>query len=176
MAQDEGDITAILELLEGHNLPEKKLENLKELGRLQLSYLPGTTLSDLPLVQPSGDTIAIKKVVKQPTIIFLWSIYSRDHKQYHKLIDEMKAKYPEINFVGINMDIGETSKWQLALQKFGYDPEQEYQLARTRIRKEFFNYYLNKLLFLDSQGKVIIGDVFINSPQFENRILEFLNQ
>jgi hypothetical protein len=176
MAREEGDITAIMELLEGHGLPKKELENLEQLGRLQISYLPGRTVSELPLLKPSGDTITFNKVVKRPTILFLWSIYSRDHQDYHKLINQMRQKYPEIDFIGLNMDIGEVSKWQLALQRYGYDPELEYQVGRTRIRKEFFNYYLNKLLFLDSQGKVIIGDAFINSPQFESRILEFLNQ
>ena len=82
--------------------------------------------------------------------------------------------------MGINIDIGETSSWRNALLKYRYDLEHEYQLDEIRIQgrevgSEVFKSYLNKLLFLDEGGTVVIGDAFINSPDFESRILEFLN-
>ena len=52
----------------------------------------------------------------------------------------------------------------------------EFQLDDTRIGKDAFQYYLNKSLFLNASGEVVFGDAYINSPEFETRILELLNQ
>lgn len=176
MAHKREEIVDILDLLEEEGYPEKDLEDMKQLGNIQLAYLPGTQLRNLPLLNSSGEEVEFEKVVDMPTIIFLWSLYSKDHEENHEIVQGLRKKYPEINFIGINTDIGETQAWKNILNRFGYDQSKEFQLGNTRIKKEFFQYYLNKLLFLDASGKVIIGDAFINSPEFENRILEFLNK
>lgn len=176
MAKEEEEITEILDLLEEEGYPEQDLQDMEQLGDIQTAYLPGTRLENVPLIKKNGEKADFEKVVNQPTIIFLWSMYSEDQVENHKLVQNLRKKYPEINFIGINMDIGETAAWKNALDRFGYDKNKEFQLGPTDIKKEFFQYYLNKLLFLDASGKVIIGDAFINSPEFESRILEFLNR
>lgn len=175
-ADDEDEILDILDLLEEESYPEEDLQDMKQLGRIQSIYLPGSQLEDFPLLNIEGEREKFGDVFNQSTIVFLWSIYAQDHLSNHKLVQNLREKYPEINFIGVNMDIGETDAWQQTVQRFGYDPSKEYQLAITRVKKEFFQYYLNKLLFIDSSGKVIIGDAFVNSPEFESRILEFLNR
>ena len=176
MARDRKEIISIIELLDEKGLPDEELDKMKQLGTVQLAYLPGTTLEGIPLLTTEGDEVTSDEVISKPTIIFLWSIYSGDHQDDHKLIQQLREKYPEIDFVGINLDVDEPAKWKMAVDKYGYNPDYEFQLRPTGIKKEFFQYYLNKLLFLDVSGKVVIGDAFINSPEFESRILEFLNK
>lgn len=176
MAKSKEDIFAIIKKLKENGYPEDGIKAMNQLGSIQLAYLPGTTLKNVPIININGDSIPFNRIIRKPTIIFLWSIYKPEHKQDHELIQELRVKYPEINFVGINMDVGETAAWKIAFQKYGYNKDFEYQLGPTSINKKFFQYYLNKLLFLDASGKVIIGDAFINSPEFESRILEFLNR
>lgn len=175
MAKSREDILATIEKLKENGYSEEGIKDMKQLGSIQMAYLPGTTLKNVPIIDTKGDSIPFSQIIRKPTIIFLWSIYKSEHKQDHELIQELRLKYPEINFVGINMDEGETAAWRIAVQKYGYNKDFEYQIGPTRIDKKFFQYYLNKLLFLDASGKVIIGDAFINSPEFESRILEFLN-
>ena len=175
MAKSREDILSIIDKLKENGYSKEGIKDMKQLGSIQLAYLPGTTLKNVPIIDTKGDSIPFNEIIRKPTIIFLWSIYKSEHKQDHELIQELRLKYPEINFVGINMDEGETAAWRIAVQKYGYNKDFEYQIGPTRINKRFFQYYLNKLLFLDASGKVIIGDAFINSPEFESRILEFLN-
>lgn len=170
------EITEVLDLLEEENYPAKDLEDLKQLGKIQTIYLPGSQLKDFPLLNSKEERVKFDEVFNKSTIVFLWSMYSQDHQNNHKFVQTLRKKYPEINFIGVNMDIGETDAWLKAVQMFGYDQSKEYQLATTHVKKDFFQYYLNKILFLDASGKVIIGDIFINSPEFERRILEFLNR
>ena len=176
MAQTREGILDVIDLMEEVGYTEDDLEDLKQLGSIQLAYLPGTTLSNVPLINTNGNAEPFENILEKPTIIFLWSIYNTRHKEDHQLIRELRKKYPEINFIGVNLDVGEVSAWRIAVKKYGYDESKEFQLGSTRVEKRFFKYYLNKLLFLDSSGKVIIGDAFINSPDFESRILEFLNR
>lgn len=176
MAKDQEDITQVIALLEEMGYHEEGIDDMKQLGRIQTSYLPGATIKNIPLVNNEGNKIAFHDIIEKPTIIFPWSIYNERHISDHALVRAFRKKYPEINFIGLNLDVGETPSWRMAVQKYGYDKESEFQLGQTGIDRKFFKYYLNKLLFLDSSGKVIIGDAFINSPDFESRILEFLNQ
>lgn len=176
MAHERDEIIEVLDLLQEEGYPEEDLDDMTQLGNIQLAYLPGTQLETVPLLDSKGEAVKFKKVVTRPTIVFLWSMYSKDQAENHKLIKNLRVKYPEINFIGINVDVGETSAWKNTLDRFGYDHSKEFQLGATQIKKDFFQYYLNKLLFLDPSGKVIIGDAFINSPEFESRILEFLNK
>ena len=176
VAKSRENIVEIIDLLEEKGYPEEELHNLRQLGTIQLAYLPGTSLENVPLLDTEGREINFKEAVSRPTIIFLWSIYSDDHQTDHDIIDEMRKKYPEIDFVGINLDLNELSSWKIAVQKYGYDPKNEFQLNSSGIGKKFFEHFYNKLLFLDKDGKVVIGDAFINSPEFESRILEFLNK
>ena len=176
LAKSQEDIQKIIEELRKSGYPEERIKDMEQLGAIQLAYLPGTTLRNVPLINTQGDSVPFQKVLNKPTIIYLWSIYKTGHQKENKLIQELRKKYPEVNFVGINLDIGETNPWRIAVQKYNYNKNFEYQLGKTRIEKRFYQYYLNKLLFMDSTGKVIIGDAFINSPEFESRILEFLNR
>lgn len=176
VAKSQEDIHAILDALEKNGFSEKEIKDMEQLGTVQLAYLPGTEINNIPLINMQGDTIPSLKVVKRPTIIFLWSIYKEEHQKDHKLIEDLRRKYPEIDFIGVNLDIGETNAWRIAVQKYNYNKDFEYQLGKTRIEKRFFQYYLNKLIFLDNKARVIIGDAFLNSPEFESKILEFLNR
>ena len=176
MAKDKQDIISTIELLSKKGLSDEKIEEMKQLGAIQLAYLPGTTLEGIPLLTTEGKKVVSSEVISKPTIIFLWSIYSSDYHENHQLIERLQEKYPEVDFVGINLDIDEFPKWKMAVDKYGYSPENEFQLGQTAIKKEFFQYYINKILFLDADGKVVMSDTFINSPEFESRILEFLNQ
>lgn len=176
MANTREEMIAVLDLLKELKYDEDDLKDLRQMATIQLAYLPGTTLGTARLIDIKGEQVTLDRVVNKPTIIFLWSLFNRNHQKDHETIRELRKKYPEINFVGVNVDVGETADWQKAVQENGYNIQREFKLGQTQINKKFFQYYLNKLLFLDASGKVVIGDAFINSPDLENRILEFLNK
>lgn len=176
MAKNQEEILEIIALLEENGYPEEGVSDMKQLGSIQLAFLPGTIIRDVPLINNENDSIPFKDIIEKPTIIFLWSIYHERHISDHELVKEYRKKYPEINFIGINLDVGEVTAWRMAVQKYGYSKENEFQLGPTEIDRKFFKHYLHKLLFLNASGKVIIGNAFINAPEFESRILEFLNQ
>lgn len=175
MSKSQSQIDQILQLLESKGYPEDDLENLSQLGSIQVAYLPGTRIQNVSLHTFEGDSISIKKIYTKPTVVFLWSVYHERHTRDHEKIQDLREKYPEINFVGINIDVGEPSVWKNAIQKNNYNREQNFQLGDTGIERRFFDYYLGKLVFLDKTGEVIVGNMHFDSSQLESRILEFMN-
>lgn len=177
MAGDTEEIDNILNLMKDKGYTEEELKKLNDVGRVQLAYLPGRNIGKVPLLDTNGSQLSYNEVTNKPAVIFLWSIYSQEnHRQSHRTIQELRRKYPGIAFIGVNVDPGETSQWINTVKNFGYDENGEYQLARSSIDQETFRYYLNKVLLVTGSGEVYKGDAYINSPEFESRILELLNQ
>lgn len=152
------------------------------LGNIQLAFIPGINIGNVPVVTSEGDTLRTRNLINNYTMVYLWSIYAPNHhKKQHDKIQELRKKYPEVDFVGLNIDIGETSAWMNALQKYDYLTDSEYQLAKIQIlgryvKSEVFKPYLDKLLFLDPTGTVVWGKGQLDSPELESNLLEFLNQ
>ncbi|HET8837970.1 MAG TPA: hypothetical protein VFM82_03145 [Flavobacteriaceae bacterium] len=170
-------IDSTLQLLSKLSYEEKGLEELGKLADVQRSYFIGNNISDKKLIDFEGHKISIKKLLNKPTITFSWSLYNEDdYKNKHEKISELRRKYPEINFIAINIDDGETEAWKRVVTKNRYDPNFEYQNRGTGDKKELYRNYLNKVLFINRKGEIVFGDIPLDSPNFEGYILEFLNQ
>ena len=174
-AKSREDIISILQELKAQNLTEDKLDEMRQLGTIQLAYLPGTSLSNAPLINMMGELTNLEEVVSRPTVLYLWSIYNKNYRDEHKLINNYRKKYPEVDFIGINLDLLEEPAWRVAVRQNGYDPNNQFQLATTTINKHFFTYFLDKMLFLNASSEVVVGDIYLTSPEFESQLLEFLN-
>ncbi|WP_156879212.1 TlpA family protein disulfide reductase [Salinimicrobium xinjiangense] len=175
-ASSRENIISILNELKNQDLPEEDLDEMRQLGSIQLAYLPGTSLGNVRLLNMDGQFVTMDSIIKKPSIIYLWSVYKLGHVEEHQDIAKYRKKYPEIDFIGVNLDVSEEPAWRVAVRNNFYDPEFAYQLAPTRINKQFFDYYLDKVLFINSSGEVVSGDIYLGSSQFETKILEFINQ
>ncbi|GHA37356.1 hypothetical protein GCM10007103_18400 [Salinimicrobium marinum] len=176
MAKERQEIVNILDLLKEKSYPEEMLEKMVQTGNLQLAYLPGMNVTDITILNTSGEEKKYSQITSKPSIIFLWSIYSpQNHKKNHRKMAELRKRYPEIDFIGVNIDTGEYDKWISTIGESGYEKKYEFQL-NYNLEKDIFQNYLNKSLFIDKNNVVVTGDAFIHSPDFESRIVEFLNQ
>lgn len=176
MAKSRESIISILQTLQEQNISEEDLDEMRQLGTIQLAFLPGIALSQVPLVNMKGELENFESVVNKPTIVFLWSINREGHIEQHRKVNQLRKKYPEIDFIGVNLDVGEEPSWRVAVRQHNYPLENEYQLGPTRIQNEFFGYYIEKILFLNPSAEVVKGDIFLSSPEFESHLVEFLNQ
>ncbi|HET8885808.1 MAG TPA: hypothetical protein VFM70_05585 [Salinimicrobium sp.] len=171
-----GQLDSILALLKQENLPEKKFRNLQIFAAIQNVYMPGKNLPGVDLVNFKKERIKMTEIVKRPTVFYNWSIHDSQHyMETLGIINTLREKYPQIDFIGLNIDSEEVSPWLETMKSNGFIPSKEYQLTAIPIDKNFLKYFLNKLLFVDSTGKVIMGDVQLTTPQIEARIEKFLN-
>jgi hypothetical protein len=97
-------------------------------------------------------------------------------KWQHKLIASLREKYPEINFLGVNIDSESIGVWREVINMYGFSREWEFRLEAPEVNRNLLKNYLNKLIFINPQGEIINGKAQLNTPNFERQILEFLNK
>lgn len=176
MAEEREEMVSILTLLARKGYSREGREELRQLGTIQLAFLPGMTMTNIPVLDHTGKKLSFADIISKQTILYIWSVNSPEQsKDLHSVMNRFQKKYPEIDFIGINIDVGRISEWQTALRENSLDVNREYQLDKTSIEDELFRYYLNKIIFLDANGEVIVGDSSYNAPEFEDRIQQFLN-
>lgn len=176
MAKSREDIISILGVLEDLEVSEADIEEMRRLGAIQLAFLPGTSLQNVRLLNFKGQLLEINEIIEKPTVIYLWSAYRENYFNEKEIIKEYREKYPEIDFIGINLDVDEEPAWRVAVRENSFDPQFQYQVGPTKIENEFYHYYLDKTLLVNSSFEVVRGDIYLNSPDFESKMLEFLNQ
>ncbi len=175
MAERESRLDSVLNLLERIDYPN--IKSARELAEIQKNYFVGNSLKNLQAQGTDGEIITYDQVIKKPTITYAWSIYAPAHHRWqHQIIADLKKKYPELNFVGVNIDLGEREEWLRTIETFGYDKDSEYQIVRRTHSKETYKKYLNKVIFVNTDAVIVRGDIQFGSPEFEQDILEFLNQ
>jgi hypothetical protein len=92
------------------------------------------------------------------------------------IIKNLQFKYPEVDFIGINLDMGDPDKWIEVIKNNSFDPKLQFQATNIRVDENLLKNYLNKLIFMDAKGTIIRGDLQINTPDLEKKILEFISQ
>jgi len=169
-------IDSVLNILSELDFNGKNLPDLKQMGEIQKSLLPGNNIGNLPLVTLKDEIVQLKDISNKPIVTYHWSLEAPEHyKWQHTIINNLRQKYPELEFVGINIDEDSKQAWKNTVQAYDMNMKREFKLNSPSINMNLLKNYLNKLIFLDSNGKIINGEAQINTPNFERQILEFLN-
>ena len=175
MAERESRLDSVLNLLE--RIDYSNLESARHLAKIQKTYFIGNSIKDVMAENTEGELIKYGDVISRPTITYAWSLYAPAHHRWqHRIIKDLKRKYPELDFLGVNIDLGEREEWLRTLETFEYDKKEEFQIAQRTATKETYKKYLNKVLFVSPDGTIVRGDLQFGSPEFEDEILEFLNK
>jgi hypothetical protein len=98
----------------------KKNEVLKIGNAIQLLNV-GKKLPSVNLVSPDGKTTTSDAVITKNSVVFFWTEKLTSHLlSAHKKVLALKAKYPNYNFIAINLD-SDTNKWKELLPKYKFD-------------------------------------------------------
>ena len=175
MAEKESTIDSILKLLQ--KIDYSNMESARHLANIQETFFVGNSIKEMNAETTEGKVIKYGDIIDKPTIFYAWSLYAPAHHRWqHSIIQDLKKKYPELDFIGVNMDLGEKEEWLRTLETFGYNKQNEYQISRRVGSKETYKKYLNKILFVSPDATIVRGDIQFGSPEFEEDILEFLNK
>lgn len=176
-SQSTEDLFAVLELLKDINYSGNRIEDLRQMAGIQNSLLPGNNIGELKLLNTKRDTVQLKHISTKPKITYHWTINSPGHfKWQHEKIEALRKKYPEVDFIGINIDKNNFSEWNSILNSHSRNKNFEYKLNILMINEDLLRNYLYKMIFLDPNGEIVRGDVSLNTFDHETRILEFLNR
>lgn len=175
-AQNAENIQAILDLLAKMEYTGARETDLRQMAVIQRELLPGKNLGNLKILTTSRDTVLLKSVSRNPMITYYWSVNSQGHHKWqYRIIKDLREKYPEIDFIGINIDKDQFGPWVNVISNNSYNPEFEFKLINIKLENNMLKNYLNKIIFIERSGIIARGDAQLNTPDIETKILEFIS-
>ncbi len=176
-SKNQQQIRNIIDHLKEIDYSGNRIEDLRQMADIQNALLPGNNLGKLKLLNINKDTVEIRQISNKPKITYQWSVNSRNHYKWQQTrINDLKEKYPEIDFIGINIDKDQFEEWNTIVKNKKSPNNLEFKLSTIAINEVLLNNYLNKMLFLDSSGTIIKGNTKMNSLDLETSIVEFLSE
>jgi hypothetical protein len=116
----------------------------------------GNDLADLLLKNDTDSEVMLGAIVAKPSIIYYWSSKDETYNmQVHLTVADLRKKYPEFDFIGINTDEGNSINWRNTLSSMGLETKNEYQVASDN------NYNLSNVLKGSKRAILIDEDLTI---------------
>lgn len=176
-SQKKDNIDSILSHFERTDYSGNMQKEINTMAKNQLNFLPGNNLAERTYLNMSGDTVKYKNITNKPSITYRWTSRNpSQHKKQHEIISQLRIKYPEVDFIGVNLDKDVSDDWKKAIYNNFYNTKYELKSLNISVHKNVINQYLNKLIFMDDKGNIVRGDLQINTPDLETKILEFISQ
>lgn len=138
----------------------------------------GNRIPDLMLIQPNPERkVTLSSRLNKPTVIYFWSFNNQMHmEKSHKKVEEYSKKYPEFNFLGINLN-QKSTLWQRHLDKHQFSTLNEYRFDNVRdSRRKLVINDLSKTIVVDKNGIILNSHSNLHRATFENELLAYLNQ
>ena len=142
----------------------------------------GNKLPIIELISTKKKSININKLIKNKTIIYFWSKNSKNSYKYsHEKVKDLKSKYPEIDFISVNIDKITNDKWLKKLKtnvssntcngcKINLATN-EFKLRNPDIAKKLLGIqYIRKTIIVDSKMNIIESNVNLFSDNLEEII------
>lgn len=178
-ANTEEQITSTLRILDGINLNEEDVNYYHRLAEFQKNFLVGKTISNHYVFNHQFEEITFHEIAHQkPMLIHLWTANSSSlHKRRLDKVRELRNKFPEIEFIGINIDFDNRKLWQRTLTQYKYNKKYEYQVLDRDENKDLYENYLSKVFFISPEtGQIEKSTNLLYNDHLESALLAFLNQ
>ncbi|WP_452228542.1 MULTISPECIES: TlpA family protein disulfide reductase [unclassified Lacinutrix] len=157
---------------------EKDKNYIKKLVKSLKQLETGNKIPNVTLVNYKNQAIDLHKLIRKPTALYFWSKDYKSHLQEsHSKVKELMLKYPEVDFISINIDEPNTrySNNKL-LQQYNFTDKHEYQFKNPKEAKETLAINpIIKVLLVNKYGKIIDPHTNLFSVQFEEELLGLLN-
>lgn len=156
------------------NTDEKNLEEVSKVFNASVKLTAGNTMPNILLVNTDNVVKDLQSLINQPTVLFFWS--SQSATQIHNRVAELKSKYPEYQFFGINTDT-HFKKWRETVNKAGYNSITEFQLEnRADAEKKLILNSMNTVFIVDKNSVILEGKTNMFNTNFEELLLGYLNK
>ena len=146
----------------------KKNEILKIGNAIQL-LIAGNQLPEVSLIDKDGLTVSSNTFVKKKTVLFFYTKEALTHlAAAHKKVLAFKSKYPDYQFIAINLD-KDQKEWLELLSNYKFEGIQEYRCANfENIKNKWAITKIHRALVLDENGKIKNAFTNLFDVKFEN--------
>lgn len=135
---------------------------------------PGKIIPDVNLVSYENEPYALSDLITKPTVIYFWSSNLKLHyKNSHYKSKELGKKYPNIEFIAININDNDNRYWKKTLNEFKFSTGNEYQFdSPTEGKQTLAINTIYKMIVVDKDLRIV--DSYYN--MFQSRFEDALKQ
>ena len=168
----------VLESFLQKSTSEENKASISELVLALNKLKKGNSFPEIKILDSKNNEIDINVLINKPTAIYFWSHNFHDHfKDSHNKVNELKDKYPEIDFIAVNIDKRKTKTWISSLQKNNFSTEKEYQLRTPKDADKVLAIHpVTKVFILDEHQKIVHSNTNMFASKFEEELLVLISQ
>ena len=139
---------------------------------------PGNKIPEIVLLNPDNEPLKLTRLVNKPTVVYFWTKNNKNHiTTSHKRIKELNVKYPEVEFIAINIDSIPYTVQKKILNRFGLRIHNEYRLQSPKAAIELLSVKpINNVYIIDKHDKIVNAKANIFTIHFEQELLGVINQ
>lgn len=129
----------------------------------------GKLMPQVQLVNINGEEVQIKNTCKKnKTLYYFWSLNQRGHiKNITSRIAQLKEKYPNYHFVGINVNADHTA-WVNFVKENRLDENYQFRSRSfEQLSKKFIVNNLNKVVIANTDGTIVNAFYSAYEPELE---------
>ena len=129
-------------------------------------YLPIVNFEDT-----TGKLISSDDLITQNTVFFFWTKSAPTHLlEVHKKVIALKKKYPNFNFIGININDNDDD-WREVLLNHNFNPIQEYKSSDfDNLKAKWAITKIHRTIVVNSDKQIINAFTNIFDADFENNL------
>jgi peroxiredoxin len=148
----------------------KKNEILKIGNAIQL-LITGNQLPEVSLIDKDGLTFSSNSFVNKKTVLFFYTKEALTHlAAAHKKALAFKSKYPDYQFIAINLD-KDQEEWVNLLLNYKFEGIQEYRCGNFEdIKNKLAITKIHRTLILDANGKIKNAFTNLFDVNFESEL------
>ena len=132
----------------------------------------GKELPNIKLVNIKNEIVNLNDIINKTTVISFWSSAIKSHfKDNHKRIRELKSKYPNIDFISVNINANNNNVWKQMLRQYKFPMHNEFKFANAQeAKKDLALNYINKVILIDKDHVIIHSNANMFNMFFEDSL------
>ncbi|MBT8270457.1 MAG: peroxiredoxin family protein, partial [Bacteroidia bacterium] len=134
------------------------------------SLQPGQEIPDLKLVDSWNTVIGLHDLPDKPTVLYFWTKANRMHAaDSHSKVYELRDRYPDMNFVSVNVNAQQFSSWRRMLDQYQFDTTHEFMLKDPETAvKHMALYSVYRVVLLDEDKNIIHPNLNLFRSELED--------
>ncbi len=138
---------------------------------------PGSELPNTIVTNKDNEELHIHDFIKHPTVIYFWSFNMKNHfTESHKKVQELMQKYPEIDFIAMNID-KDDKQWLSFLKQYKYGLDNEFHFKNPEISRQAMALNsIHRVMLITKNKTIVNSNSNMFSKTFEEELLGLINQ
>ena len=178
VSKDSSEINEVLNSFLRKSSSDFDKSSIEKLVSAVSKLKPGNKLPNINLLDYDDNEVDITSLVTKPTVFYFWSsnlpLLMRNS---HYKVKSLKTKFPEIDFIAININDDDRIQWKNAVNQYKYSTSNEYQFQNPKEAiGQLVISSVNRTIFVDSYGEIINPNVMLFTSEFEDELESILHK